>query len=130
MKIHLLPLPFILILFACSPDSTSTSNNTPSSSTESISSPIALKSGSTSGKLIDIEEGDYKYLHVQDEKSGQLFSFMLIERYEGIDTFPPEKASSFKGKKIQVDWEETLINIPEAGGEIKTVMVTAVTILE
>ena len=87
------------------------------------------KAGTTIGTFLTLEEGDYYYIHVKDENKKET-SFTLWRAYEGAADLNVDNWKSVRGKKIQVKWEETMEDIPEAGEKILVKKVLAVEILD
>lgn len=70
-----------------------------------------------------IEQGDYAHLNVK-LKDGTEDSFFVLQDDNGLKDFL-EKPEAYKGKTIEVAWEEREENIPEAGGKQKIRVATA-----
>lgn len=85
--------------------------------------------GTTIGTFLTMEEGDYYYIHIKDENKKET-SFTLWKSYEGAADLNVDNWEASKGKKIKVDWEETMEDIPEAGEKILVKKVLAVEILK
>jgi len=87
------------------------------------------KAGTTIGTFVNLEEGDYYYIHVKDENKKET-SFTLWRAYEGAADLNVDNWKSVVGKKIKVKWEEKMEDIPEDGEKILVKKVLGVEILE
>ena len=85
--------------------------------------------GTTIGTFLTLEEGDYYYLHIKDEK-GNEDSYMLWRAYEGAADLNVDNWKSSVRKKVKIDWQEGMEDIPESGEKMLVKKVLAVEILE
>jgi len=86
-----------------------------------------LATGTTRGKFLRIDQGDYTHFVMRDSK-GQEQDFFIIKGDGTVDKFVATPAK-YKGKAVQVRWQRVMSNIPEAGGEIEIRQVTSVKLL-
>lgn len=84
---------------------------------------------STTGIFANLEQGDYFYLHMKDEKN-QETSFNIWQAYEGAAELNVDNWKSVRGKKIKVTWQESTEDIPEAGEKMSIRKVVAVEVLD
>ena len=141
MKKFKLIYPLALLVFCCFSCTPSTSEtNSPNSDLEDIveappkkkvnqaPAPTASKIQTTTGTFSEIEEGDYVYLHLEDEnKKNKTFTFWRA--YEGAAELNTGNWEASKGKKIKVTWEENMENIPESGEKMLVKKILGIEIL-
>ena len=82
----------------------------------------------TTGTFLLIEEGDYYYIHMKDEKNVET-TFQIWQAYEGASELNVDNWEEIKGKRISVTWEETEEEIQEAGETMKIKKVLGVKVL-
>ncbi|MEM6963490.1 MAG: hypothetical protein AAF573_01910 [Bacteroidota bacterium] len=87
------------------------------------------KKNITTGRFLILEEGDYYYLHMKDEKNRET-TFQIWEAYEGAAKLNVDNWEQSKGKRISVTWEEVEENVPEAGKKMKIKKVLGVDVLD
>ena len=84
-------------------------------STKSAAKPASKPATQTAvGKFTGIEQGDYAHLQIQ-YPDGTDDSFFVLNDEGGLKGFL-DKPDTYKGKTIEVSWQEREENIPEAGG--------------
>lgn len=84
----------------------------------------AVKSKSTDGTFVRIDEGDY--FHWVISTKGEELSFFILHADAAVEKVieDPEK---YVGKKCRVLWKESMEDIPEAGGKMKVKQILSVT---
>lgn len=82
----------------------------------------------TTGRFLLLEEGDYYYLHMKDEKNRET-TFQIWQAYEGAAKLNVDNWEQSKGKRISVTWEEIEEDVPEAGKKMKIKKVLGVDVL-
>jgi len=73
-----------------------------------------LGRGSANGTFAGIEQGDYAHFLLKDKKGVQ--SFLVLKPDASVKSFL-DNPDKLKGRKIRVQWEERMQEIPEAGGK-------------
>jgi len=84
--------------------------------------------GTTIGTFLLLAEDDYYQIHIKDANRKE-HSFTLWRAYEGAADLNVDNWKSVKGKKIKVNWEETMEDIPETGEKVLVKKVLSVEIL-
>lgn len=71
----------------------------------------------STGTFTGIEEGDYSHWLMRTD-SGEELSLFILNPTASVDKVIASP-KQYKGRKCRVQWEESMENIPEAGGRIK-----------
>jgi hypothetical protein len=87
-----------------------------------------LARGVVRGTFIEIQEGDYFHIVIRD-RAGSLQSFFIAPELPA-SAWEPFLTSRYRGKPVEITWDEVFVYIPEAGAEELIRRATGIRLIE